>query len=301
MANTSDGTGWDEGYPAANDELSNGRVEIIDLRKGTRIRLEKEHIVLAPLSVGGEHLEGSAKVFYGDVATITTRNDPSTTTLASTGDDGRILVDDGSVTAANEGRMWYWAEDAWAPLKVGASNLIALAVGTAAIAADAVDKTKIAADVAGLGLGQNADGSLQVTVDNVTLQIASDTVKVKAEGIDVAQIKHDIDLSTLTEMKMPAKYARFKSGSYSASPTHTVTVSDVGFEPEFLMVVRANTRFRWFAMHDTYDIGAADTATAMSSGGITLTSTGFTVEDAPDDQDSHDPNAAGTYYYLAIG
>lgn len=52
-------------------------------------------------------------------------------------------------------------------------------VGTTQLAADSVDKTKIAADVAGAGLDQNVDGSLEVKVDNLSLEVATDTVQVK--------------------------------------------------------------------------------------------------------------------------
>lgn len=63
-------------------------------------------------------------------------------------------------------------------VQVGASGLELKdsGVSTAKIAADAVDKTKIAADVAGDGLGQNVDGSLEVNVDGTTLKITSDTL-----------------------------------------------------------------------------------------------------------------------------
>lgn len=53
---------------------------------------------------------------------------------------------------------------------------------------DAVDKDKIAADVAGSGLGQNADGSLEVKVDSSTIEINSDTLRVKDAGIIEAKI-----------------------------------------------------------------------------------------------------------------
>jgi len=56
------------------------------------------------------------------------------------------------------------------------------------VKANGVDKTKIAADVAGAGLGQNADGSLEVNTDGVTLEVASDSLRIKALGVDTAQI-----------------------------------------------------------------------------------------------------------------
>jgi len=53
---------------------------------------------------------------------------------------------------------------------------------------DAVDKDKIAADVAGSGLGQNVDGSLEVKVDSSTIEIATDTLRIKDDGVTNAKL-----------------------------------------------------------------------------------------------------------------
>lgn len=71
---------------------------------------------------------------------------------------------------------------------VGSNHIKTSAVTTAKIADDAVDKTKIAADVAGAGLGQNVDGSLEVNVDNSTVEINSDSLRVKDLGITTAKL-----------------------------------------------------------------------------------------------------------------
>lgn len=73
----------------------------------------------------------------------------------------------------------------------GAGTIGAGTVGTTQLADDGVTKGKIAADVAGLGLGQAVDGSLQVTVDDSTIEIATDTVQVKDSGIAAAKIAAD--------------------------------------------------------------------------------------------------------------
>jgi hypothetical protein len=81
----------------------------VDLRKGTRIRIAKEHVLPAVGSVGGEHKSGSAMI-YSDDAEPTTRPD-GTTTLTTT-DIGRVwyntdthelktLISDGST-----GTVW---------------------------------------------------------------------------------------------------------------------------------------------------------------------------------------------------
>jgi hypothetical protein len=71
---------------------------------------------------------------------------------------------------------------------VGSNHIKTSAVTTTKIADDAVDKTKIAADVAGSGLGQNVDGSLEVNVDGSTIEINTDSLRVKDLGITTAKL-----------------------------------------------------------------------------------------------------------------
>lgn len=58
---------------------------------------------------------------------------------------------------------------------------------------DAVDKDKIAADIAGNGLGQNANGSLEVKVDSSTIEIDTDTLRVKDDGVTNAKLANMAD------------------------------------------------------------------------------------------------------------
>jgi len=71
---------------------------------------------------------------------------------------------------------------------ISAAKLAANSVETAKIANDAVDKDKIAADVAGAALGQNVDGSLEVKVDDSTIEINSDAIRVKDLGISTDKL-----------------------------------------------------------------------------------------------------------------
>lgn len=48
---------------------------------------------------------------------------------------------------------------------------------------DGITKAKIASDVAGAGLGQNADGSIEVKTDGVSLEVVSDQVRLRRKEI----------------------------------------------------------------------------------------------------------------------
>jgi len=50
-----DGTAWDESAPTNANKINLGDDEILDLRKGIRIRLEYEHATLGAASAGGKH------------------------------------------------------------------------------------------------------------------------------------------------------------------------------------------------------------------------------------------------------
>ena len=85
----------------------------------------------------------------------------------------------------------------------GSLNVKALGIAVGMIAADAVDKDKIAADVAGIGLGQNVDGSLEVNVDDSSIEVSTDTLQVKALGITNAMLA-----GSIADGKMAADYVQ---------------------------------------------------------------------------------------------
>ena len=74
-----------------------------------------------------------------------------------------------------------------------------LGVTTAKINTDAVTAAKINADVAGLGLGQAAGGELDVNVDDSSIEINADTLRVKALGITNAMLAGSITDAKLTD------------------------------------------------------------------------------------------------------
>ena len=64
-------------------------------------------------------------------------------------------------------------------------------VGTTELASASVTKAKIAADVAGAGLVQNVDGSLDINVDNSTVEISADILRIKDAGVSAAKLASD--------------------------------------------------------------------------------------------------------------
>ena len=64
-----------------------------------------------------------------------------------------------------------------------------IADGTTTIGADKVTKTEIAADVAGDGLTQATGGELDVNVDDSTIEVDTDTVRVKDTGITLGKLE----------------------------------------------------------------------------------------------------------------
>jgi hypothetical protein len=64
-------------------------------------------------------------------------------------------------------------------------------IGTAQIANGAITADKIAAAVAGNGLAGGAGTALSVGVDNSTIEISSDALRVKASGITSSQLATD--------------------------------------------------------------------------------------------------------------
>lgn len=84
-----DGTAWDETSPSNSSLIANGDDEIRDVRVGVRKRIEKEHTTPAGSGVGGEHREGSAKVY--NVGSTPTKRPDGTTTLDSN-DEGRLWM-----------------------------------------------------------------------------------------------------------------------------------------------------------------------------------------------------------------
>ena len=178
MSHDGTGTGWTETDPADAESRSLGAREIRDLRIATRIRTGKEHVTFATSSAGGEHKSGSAKLYYQAGGPS---NRPDGSTSLSADDNGRLWID------SDNQRIYHYVHPSWVEVKAG--DFVALSIATGDIANDAVDKDKIAADVAGDGLGQNASGALEAKLSSAGgLETSSDEIRIKAGGVTAAML-----------------------------------------------------------------------------------------------------------------
>lgn len=91
------GLGWDESYPDIDDVYGQSFLEIRDLRKGMRIRLEKEHNTIGISGAGGEHKQGSAISYAGNYSAAWPEHRPDGTTDLTAADTGRIALDTTSI------------------------------------------------------------------------------------------------------------------------------------------------------------------------------------------------------------
>ena len=196
---------------------------------------------------------------------------------------------------------------------VGSDHIKTSAVTSAKIAADAVDGSKIAddsvakehiaADVAGAGLGQNVDGSLEVNVDDTTVELNSDALRVKDLGISTAKLA----ATSVTAAKLGSDVAGagLSGGngsalavSYSPSVQAAGEVAGEAYSATTLYAVRygqnAETAGRLYkadndatSTDNFHVVGLALTVGALSAAGtmpsvvkmglITVTGHGFTV------------------------
>ena len=112
MANTINpptGLGWDEDCPAIDDVLGNSCLEIRDLRKGVRIRLEKEHSTISTSGAGGEHKQGSAISYAGDYTSAWPVLRPDGATSLSASDTGRMAIN----TASSPNKFAIYVHPSW--------------------------------------------------------------------------------------------------------------------------------------------------------------------------------------------
>jgi len=283
VAHDGSGTGWDEAAPADSDQISSGAQEIRDLRKALRIRLEAEHENMAVSSGGGEHLEGSAKV-YRQAAAPTTRPDG---TALDGDDDGRLWCD------SDTEMLYIWSGAAFTEIQVDTANLIADCITGAEIADDAIDsehyvdgsidRVHLAADI--------IDGTL-IEDDAVdTEHIADDAVdsdQIVAGAIDAAHLSDAIGASLI------------KVGTYTGTGAASNDVTTT-FTPTYVRITRAGYKESWTAYAAETDVLHRDWQNGSISGGddenggISWAADGFGLE-----VDASFNESGETYYYMAL-
>lgn len=109
-----DGTGWDEASPADTDLVSTFPVQSRDIRKGVRIRQNKEHVAAAGSSAGGEHKPGSAKVY---VASSAPTQRPDAATAFDSTDEGRLWLYNNTFKVLDSLGAWQYAQPSMALLR----------------------------------------------------------------------------------------------------------------------------------------------------------------------------------------
>lgn len=162
-----------------------------------------------------------------DIATFKTRFDAHTHDGTSNQGPklGTAAINDSAITTAliNDSAInaQKLADSAVQTLKIND-----LAVTTGKIANNAVDETKIASSVAGNGLAGGAGTALSVNVDSSTIEINSDTVRVKDGGITYAKLASDVTdkLSPKTIQKFATSSGAINLGT-STNAVVTATVN----------------------------------------------------------------------------
>lgn len=128
-------------------------------------------------------------------------------------------------------------------------------IATADIADNAITAAKIAAAVAGAGLTGGGGSALAVVVDDATLEIATDTVRVKDAGITAAKLANGAGLAALIAAGLgaSASYAKTTSGA------QTLLAADAAARVVVLVVVVTQTFAAGDGAATVFDFGETDT------------------------------------------
>ena len=98
-------------------------------------------------------------------------------------------------------------------------------VGTAGVADASITAAKIAAAVAGDGLAGGAGAALSVSVDNSTIEIATDAIRVKNAGITAAKLAAVTAAQMLVADSVGAPTWRTLTGDVTVSDTGVTAIS----------------------------------------------------------------------------
>jgi hypothetical protein len=96
-------------------------------------------------------------------------------------------------------------------------QVVAGGIGSTQLAADSVTAAKLNADTAGLGLTQAAGGELDVNVDDVGIEIVTDTVQLKDGGVTEAKLNSGVDAQTFEATHTATNYTPAQVGTEGAT------------------------------------------------------------------------------------
>lgn len=142
--------------------------------------------------------------------------------------------------------------------------------GVTAIGADKVTKTEIAADIAGDGLAQAVGGELDVGVDDSTVELNTDKVRIKDLGVTIAKLEAALLKGIIT---VPLSFE-----------TNEQTATKIYFP--FKVVV---TKIRSIVVKL---IGATADATVTGNNGVGDAIVTIAADSALNTEDSAEPSAA---------
>ena len=104
---------WDDSTLSSTDGVYLTPTEILYLKQAINARISKEHEEFDEVGVGGEHLEGSARIFLPEDATaLAALTKPDGETALDSDDVGRLAYD------VELGELHYYDGSEWQPLVV---------------------------------------------------------------------------------------------------------------------------------------------------------------------------------------
>lgn len=167
---------WDDTSPLLTDPRKAGAAEIRYLREGVATRLAKEHVEPASGGDGGEHLEGSARIY---IATSAPTTKPDGVTALDTDDEGRLWFD------SDDGVLKYWDGNSWEVVVEAAPTLEYFSKDSDGTTAD----TTFPYTQSGLTNGTwviNIYGTLDGDLDNGSAYTASVTINGTTKQLYIA-------------------------------------------------------------------------------------------------------------------
>ncbi len=121
--------------------------------------------------------------------------------LANAATNDGINVTAGAITLVTDGQGLQFVSEELA-LELDGSTLSKSATGLK-VAAAGITEVELNASVAGAGLAGGAGTPLSVNVDNVTIEIATDTLQVKADGINDTHIDFGTGVNQVNALDLP--------------------------------------------------------------------------------------------------